>query len=143
MRAFSITSVPTNQQVCSMPRSMIFNLHFDRDLSQQCIKLCIHKTGPNKNGRITHKRMSGDGHGHPKVSLQPIMPDHSRACGWATLETAFRSFQGCPASRASGLWPSSTPFDTPCRTPMVSHQIRFTVGDGTLNCQKTPFISIG
>jgi hypothetical protein len=47
------------------------------------------------------------------------MPYPSTPCGRATPETAIRPFQGWPARRAGGLQPSSTPLDTPRRTPMV------------------------
>jgi hypothetical protein len=34
-------------------------------------------------------------------------------------ETALQLFQGWPARRAGGQWPSSTPLDTPCPTPTL------------------------
>jgi hypothetical protein len=58
------------------------------------------------------------GHGLPKVSPGPAMPYPSMACGQAIPEAIIQSFQGWPARRACGLQPSSTLFDTPCRTPM-------------------------
>jgi hypothetical protein len=35
-----------------------------------------------------HGRMARGGHGFPKVSLGPAMPDPFRPCRWAILETA-------------------------------------------------------
>jgi hypothetical protein len=66
-----------------------------------------------------HKRMAWGGHGLPKVSCGPAMPNPSTPCGRATSETASWLFQGWPACRAGGLRPSSTPLDTPRRTPMT------------------------
>jgi hypothetical protein len=63
-------------------------------------------------------RMATGGHGLPKVSIRPTMPDPSTPCGRASPETALRPFQGWPASRAGVTWPSSTHLDTPCCTPM-------------------------
>jgi hypothetical protein len=56
--------------------------------------------------------------GLPKVSLWPAMPYLSTSCGRATLETALRPFKRLPACREGGLWPSSTPLDTPRHVPM-------------------------
>jgi hypothetical protein len=39
-------------------------------------------------------------------------------CGRTTPEMALRPFQGWPARRAGGLWPSSTPLDTPRHMPL-------------------------
>jgi hypothetical protein len=45
------------------------------------------------------------GHGLPKVSLVPVLPN---PCGRATPETALQPFQGWPTCRVGGLQPSST-----------------------------------
>jgi hypothetical protein len=50
-------------------------------------------------------------------SHYPCMP-----CMRATPETALRPFQGWLDRRAGGLWPSSTPLDSPRRTPMFTDQ---------------------
>jgi hypothetical protein len=47
------------------------------------------------------------------------MPYPSTPCGLTTPETALRPFLGWPGHRAGGLRPSSTPLDTPRRTPMI------------------------
>jgi hypothetical protein len=62
--------------------------------------------------------MAWGGHGFPKVSLGSAMPDPSTPCGWAIPETALWPFQGWPACKADGLRLSSTPMDTPRRTPL-------------------------
>jgi hypothetical protein len=48
------------------------------------------------------------------------MPYLSMLCRQAIPETALRSFPGWPARKAGGLQPSSTPLDTPRRTPIVT-----------------------
>jgi hypothetical protein len=57
----------------------------------------------------------------PKFHLDPPcpLPNPFTPCGQATPETAFQPFQGWPACRASGLWPSSTPLDTPRCMPLL------------------------
>jgi hypothetical protein len=60
-----------------------------------------------------HRHMVRGGHGLPKVSPGPAMPDPSTSCGRATPEKALRLFQGWPACRVGGLRPSSTPFGHP------------------------------
>jgi hypothetical protein len=75
-----------------------------------------------------HGRRGRGGHGLPKVSPGPTMPNLSAPYGLATAETAVRQFQGWLAQRAVGLQPSSTPFDTKrltALTPMLSweHEI--------------------
>jgi hypothetical protein len=67
----------------------------------------------------THRCMAWGGQGLPKLSLGPAMPYPSTLCGPATPETALWPFQGRSACRAGGLRPSSTPLDTPRRTPMT------------------------
>jgi hypothetical protein len=62
--------------------------------------------------------MARGGHGLPKVSLVPAMPEYYMPCGRATTETALQPFKGWPALKAGGLWPSSTPLNTPHRKPM-------------------------
>ena len=62
--------------------------------------------------------MARGGHGLPKVSPGPAMPDPSTPCGRATPETALRPFQGRVAHRAGGLRPSFTLLETPRRMPM-------------------------
>jgi hypothetical protein len=47
------------------------------------------------------------------------MPYPSMPYGQATHETDLGPFQGWTARKASGMWPSSIPLDTPRRTPMV------------------------
>jgi hypothetical protein len=61
--------------------------------------------------------MARGGHGLPKVPLWPVMPYPSTSCRRAIPETALWPFQGWPARRAGSLQ-SSTPPDTPRRTPM-------------------------
>jgi hypothetical protein len=65
-----------------------------------------------------HRRMGRGGHGLPKVSHGPAMPNPSTLCERATPETALRPFLGWPAHRAGGLRPSSSLLDTPRHTPM-------------------------
>jgi hypothetical protein len=62
--------------------------------------------------------MARGGHGLPKVSPGPTLPNPSTPCGGATAETALQQFQGWPAPRAVSLQPSSSHFDTPSKTPM-------------------------
>jgi hypothetical protein len=50
--------------------------------------------------------------------LGSAMPYPSLPCGRVTPETALRLFPAWPAHRVGGLQPSSTPLDTPRRTPM-------------------------
>jgi hypothetical protein len=69
--------------------------------------------------------MARGGHGLPKVSPGPTMPYHSMLCRRTTRVTALQPFQGWPAHRVV-LRLSSTPLDTPCRTPMCP-------GDGFLH----------
>jgi hypothetical protein len=59
------------------------------------------------------------GHGLPKVSTRPAMPDPSMPCGQATTETALCQFLGWPARKAGSLRPSSSLLDTTRRTPMI------------------------
>jgi hypothetical protein len=68
--------------------------------------------------------MTRGGRGLPEVSLGPAMPNTYTPCRWATPETALCPFQGWPAHRAGGLRPSSTPFDTPRRTPLVLRDMK-------------------
>jgi hypothetical protein len=42
----------------------------------------------------------GGGHGLPKVSPGPAMPDPSTPFGWAIPETTLQPFLECPAHRA-------------------------------------------
>jgi hypothetical protein len=72
----------------------------------------------NRNGR-----MGRGGHGLPKVSPEPAMPDPSMPCGRATHETALWPFQEWPAHRVGDLRPSSTSLDTPRCTPMITDKI--------------------
>jgi hypothetical protein len=65
--------------------------------------------------------MAMGGHGLPKVSPGPAMPDPSTPCRRASPETALRSFQGWPMTSPQGWWPSSTPLDTPRRTQFLSY----------------------
>jgi hypothetical protein len=67
----------------------------------------------------SHGRMARGGHGLPKVSLGPAMPNLSMPCGQATTEKALQPLQGWPAYKVSWLRPFSTPLDIPRRTPMV------------------------
>jgi hypothetical protein len=67
-----------------------------------------------------HGRMARDGHGLPQVSPGPAMPCLSTTRRWATPETASWAFQGWVTHRAASLRPSSTPLDTPRRTPMAN-----------------------
>jgi hypothetical protein len=47
------------------------------------------------------------------------MPNPYTPCGQATPQTALQPFGGWPACRAGGLWPSSSPLDTPSRTGLL------------------------
>jgi hypothetical protein len=58
-----------------------------------------------------HEHMAKGGHGLPKVSLRPTMPDPSTPCRRAMPETAL--------PRVGGLQPSFTPLDTPPLTPLL------------------------
>jgi hypothetical protein len=58
-------------------------------------------------------------HRLPKVSPGPAMPDLSTPCGWDTTKTALWPFLWWPTHRASGLWLSSTPLDTPRCTGLL------------------------
>jgi hypothetical protein len=64
--------------------------------------------------------MERGGHGLPKVSTGPNMPDPSTLYGRDTPETALRPFQGWPTCTAGDLRPSFTLLNTPRHTPMVS-----------------------
>jgi hypothetical protein len=75
-----------------------------------------------------HGHMARGGHRLPKFSPRPAMPFPSTPCGRATLETALQLFQGLPACKAGGLRPSSTPLDTPRRTPMDWREYIETIG---------------
>jgi hypothetical protein len=55
-----------------------------------------------------HGRIARGGHGLPKVSPRPPMPDLSTPSGRATPETALQLFQGWPARRTGGLPSFST-----------------------------------
>jgi hypothetical protein len=88
-----------------------------------------------------HRRMERGGHGLPKVSLGPAMPDPSMPCWRATPETALRPFQGWPARRTGGLRLSSTPMDTLCRTPMQPPKTE--AEEAWLQGQRTPWGSPG
>ena len=77
-----------------------------------------------------HGCMARGGHGNLKVSPGPAMPYLSTPCGQAILETALWPFQGWSTRRASRLWLSSTPLDTPHCTsmPMVPLTLMTTYG---------------
>jgi hypothetical protein len=62
--------------------------------------------------------MARGGHGLPKVSPGPAMPDLSTPGKQATTEMASWLFLGRPARRKSGLRSSSTLLHTPQCTPM-------------------------
>jgi hypothetical protein len=72
-----------------------------------------HVPPTSTNVTAPHRRMTRGGHGLPKVSPGPTMPEPSTPCGRATPETALWPVQGWPAHRAGGLQPSSTLLDTP------------------------------
>jgi hypothetical protein len=55
---------------------------------------------------LKHGRMVRGGHGLSKVLLGPVRPYPFMPCGW-------------PSTGQGGLQPSSTPLDTPRRTPMA------------------------
>jgi hypothetical protein len=78
-------------------------------------------TGAATDSKFTmrHDRMKRGGHGLPKVSPGHVMPYSYAPCRQATSETALQPFQGLPARRAGGLWPSSIPLDTPHHIPML------------------------
>jgi hypothetical protein len=65
---------------------------------------------------LRHRRMAQGDHGLPKVSVRPTMPDLSTPSGLATLQL----YQGWPTRRAGGQRLTSSPLDTPRRTPMPS-----------------------
>jgi hypothetical protein len=69
------------------------------------------------------RRMASSGHGLPKVSFGPAMPDPSTPCGRATPETTFRPFQGWPSHRAGSLRLTSTLLDTARRAPLLEARI--------------------
>jgi hypothetical protein len=58
-------------------------------------------------------RMVRDGHGLPKVSPGPAIPDPSTHCKRTTPKMALWPFRGWAAHRLGSLRPSSTPLDTP------------------------------
>jgi hypothetical protein len=60
-------------------------------------------------------RLATDGRGLPQVFLGSAMPYPSTLCRRVTTKMASWLVQG----RSVTLWPSSTPLDTPRRTPMV------------------------
>jgi hypothetical protein len=70
--------------------------------------------------RSDHERIARGGHGLPKVSFGPAMPDASTLCRLATPETALRLSQGWPAHRAAGLRPSSNLLDAPRPMPTAA-----------------------
>jgi hypothetical protein len=100
-----------------------------------------------------HERMARGGHGLPKVSPRPAMPDPLRpaggpplrlkrpyglrpsstpACqarpvyalpGGPPLKRPYSHFKGGPPGRAGGLCPSPTPLDTPRHTPLQTCQV--------------------
>jgi hypothetical protein len=59
--------------------------------------------------------MTRGGQGLPKVSPEPTMPTLLLLAARPNLK---RPFQGWPAHKMGGLWPSFTLLDTPGRTPM-------------------------
>jgi hypothetical protein len=69
--------------------------------------------------------MARGDHGLPNVSPAPAIPYPPTPCGRATSETALRPFQGWPSRRAGGQRPSSTPLDTPHRTPRYVSRAEF------------------
>jgi hypothetical protein len=77
--------------------------------------------------------MARSGHGLRKVSPGPAMPYPFMAYGQYNPETALWPIQGWPICRvacglrpaACGVWPSSTPLDTPRRTPMLMFTFTF------------------
>jgi hypothetical protein len=81
--------------------------------------------GPITNDIGVHMHMARGGHGLPKVSPGPAMPYPSTPWGRATPEMNLRLFLGWLTRRASGLRPSSTPLDTPRRTPMLESTLNF------------------
>jgi hypothetical protein len=75
---------------------------------------------PNVENRLLGTGMSvwqGVAMDSLKFHPGPPMPYPSTPCGEATPETALQPFQGWPTHRAGSLHPSSTPLDTPRRTP--------------------------
>jgi hypothetical protein len=84
--------------------------------------LCKHKPVPHHYH--WYWRVVRGGHGLPKVLPEPAMPYPSTPCQWTTTETVLWLFQGWPTRRAGGLWPSSTPLDTPHHTPIPLTRFR-------------------
>jgi hypothetical protein len=60
-----------------------------------------------------HERMARGGHGLPKVSHRPAMPNPSRSCGQATLESAISGVVHLQGGRPAAFF---YPFGQP--TPM-------------------------
>jgi hypothetical protein len=71
------------------------------------------------DNRPHHRHIAWGGHGLPKVSPGPAIPDPFAPCGRATPKTALRLFRGCPTYRVGVLQPSFTLLDIPRHTPMV------------------------
>jgi hypothetical protein len=88
-------------------------------LNQILLRNCVNRSPffPDPS-LFYHRRMTRGGHGLPKVSPRPAMPYTFTLCGQATPEMTLRPFERWPAHRATGLGPSSTPMETPRRTPM-------------------------
>jgi len=80
-----------------------------------------HKKCHSHVSELDYGRMARGDHGLPKVLLGPAMPYPSMPCRRATPETAlwlYGPFRDDPPY-TGGLRSSSSPLDTPCRTPML------------------------
>jgi hypothetical protein len=67
----------------------------NRPRSPGPLELDYSRSSPPLDGHdFTHERMARGGHGLPKVSPGPAMPNPSKPCGRATPETALRKICG-------------------------------------------------
>jgi len=81
-----------------------------------------------------HGRTARGGHGLPKVSPGPAMPDPSMPCGRATPETALQQFRGRPAHRVGSLR-RLLPFWTPHAVRLWEEEVS---GDQKIKRKQTP-----
>jgi hypothetical protein len=73
----------------------------------------------NEGVSLLHGRIARGRHGLSETSLRPATLYPSMPCRRTTPEPALQPFQGSPTHTAGGLRPSSTPLDTPRRTPIL------------------------
>jgi hypothetical protein len=103
------TSIPVFSQIPVFGRSPVFG-HWP----QKEVVLVVDVSFP-EDMSVWQAR---SGQELPKVLLGPALLYPSTPSGQATPETASNPLQEWPARRAVGLWPSSTPLDSPCCTPL-------------------------